>query len=93
MDIELKTTKTKRDPKSRLVIDEKGLMYILAHFRNMPRKWKLVKWTEKGCILHYSKRNGVTEVGIEYNNEGVSDKFYTQLELQSMYDDSETTKK
>lgn len=89
MDIELKTTKTKRDPQSRLVIDEKGLMYILAHFKNMPRKWKCVKWKEKGCILHYTMKKGEVAVGIEYNNEGVAERFYTKHELQSMFDDSE----
>lgn len=85
---QLETTKTKTDPNSRLTLDEKGLLYILAHFKNMPRKWKIVKWAEQGCKLHYTKRNGVTSVGIEYNNEGVANRFYTQLELQAMYDDT-----
>ena len=86
---QLETTHTKRDPQSRLTIGDKGLMYILAHFKNMPRTWKMVDWKEKGCKLHYSKRNGVTCVGIEYNNEGVAEKFYTREELQAMYDDTE----
>lgn len=86
---QLETTHTKKDPQSRLTIGDKGLLFILAHFKNMPRPWKMVDWKEKGCKLHYRNRNGTKCVGIEYSNEGVAERFYRIEELQSWYDDTE----
>lgn len=85
----LETTATKKDPQSRLTIGDKGLMFILDHFKMMPRKWKMTQWPEKGCTLHYRIRNGVKSVGIEYPHQGCAERFYTIEELQAMYDDSE----